>query len=363
MPRSTSPPVAAALVAALCAVGLASCSKASEGPLSPTPLESRTTGPAMIQSIRIDGPSSLAPDAPAQYTATAQLSDGASRDVTSTTTWRSSDGGVLTIAVGGRAAAGKPGQAVIAAENGGRRASLEVLVLVPGTFRLSGTVSEAGMPVPDALVELLDGSVGVKSTRTDASGVYRLFGVAGAVEIRASKDGYTTQVNRLNVAENTDSDFVLRSTLTESLTGTYTLTLTAAARCPSGNSWALPADVRTRRYTAAVTQDGPRLHVTLGGATLKDGSLSGRIEGNRVTFDIRGVDIYFSYYYYLASAIDLLEEVSPLQSLIASGHVTATASGTRIAGTLSGVVALVANSNHQFTSGCRGEHSFVMERP
>ena len=44
---------------------------------------------------------------------------------------------MLSIASGGGAVAAKPGQVVLAAENSGRRAGIDVLVLPPGTFRLT----------------------------------------------------------------------------------------------------------------------------------------------------------------------------------------------------------------------------------
>jgi hypothetical protein len=196
--------------AALCAAQLAGCSDSRESPLAPGTLVPEAAR-SVIQSIRIDGPATLAPGATARYTATAQFSDGFERDVTARTIWRSSDSSVLTIVEGGRANGETPGQAVIAAEAGGQQTSFEVLVLAPGTFRLTGSVSEGGRPIADAVVELLDGSRVAMTTRSNASGVYALFGVAGAVDVRVSKDGYATQVNHLVVTCNAFSDFVLTS--------------------------------------------------------------------------------------------------------------------------------------------------------
>ena len=183
-----------------------SCGKS---PTASSPVQDQTTSQPTLQSIRIDGPFGLAPGGTAQYTVTGQFSNGPPRDVTGTSTWRSSDGEVLSIAPNGGATAGKPGQVVLAAENSNRRASIDVVVLIPGTFRLTGTVRDAGTPVADATVDLLDGSRAVMSTGTDGTGMYRLFGVAGTVEVRASKPGYLATVNRLTVDDNASSDFVL----------------------------------------------------------------------------------------------------------------------------------------------------------
>ncbi len=46
---------------------------------------------------------------------------------------------VLDVAASGEATGGKAGEAVVAAENNGKRSSIQVLVLAPGTYRLIGT--------------------------------------------------------------------------------------------------------------------------------------------------------------------------------------------------------------------------------
>ena len=145
----------ATLAAALLAAPTVSCGKS---PTASSPVQDQTTSQPILQSIRIDGPFGLAPGGTAQYTVIGQFSNGPTRDVTGTSTWRSSDGEVLSIAPNGGATAAKPGQVVLAAENSNRRASIDVLVLIPGTFRLTGTVRDAGTPVADATVDLLDGS-------------------------------------------------------------------------------------------------------------------------------------------------------------------------------------------------------------
>jgi carboxypeptidase family protein len=350
--------LAAALVACLCGAMLASCEKTPTAPTSP----SSAISPASLQSLRIDGPSLLTPGATAQYIAIGGFSDGATRDVTASTTWLTSNGGVLTIAAGGRATAATQGQSVLAAVNGPSRASFEVLVLRPGTFRLTGTVSDDGLPIADATVEVIDGSRMVMSTRSDASGVYRLFGVSGNIEVRASKEGYAARVNHVAVSDNSTSDFVLSPTLTDDLSGTYTLTITASSSCAQSGSFSLPPDVRTRRYTSEVRQNGRRLTVTRGGASLQNGSFTGQVEGDRAVFDIHGIDVYFQSSFYLASAVDLFEQVSPTEAYVASGHVSAPASAWHMRGALTGVLALVMKANRSIVAGCEATHEFAMDR-
>src|SRR5262249_38618079 len=155
----------------------------------------------------------------------------------------------------------------------------------PGKFLLTGVVREAGLPVADATVATLDGSRAVLSTKSGVDGTYRLFDVPGGnVEVRASKDGYTEQVNRLNVSANGASDFVLAQTGPINVAGSYQLAVTARTGCNG-----LPPEARARTYAATITQNGPQLNVALSGATLKSGTFSGRIQPGSVTFDLRGV--------------------------------------------------------------------------
>jgi len=352
-------------IAVLCAAAIASCDRS---PTRPTPPPAPPAPPSppqgpTLQSIRIDGPTTVAPGGTAQFTATGQLSDGTTRDQTATVTWRSSDSAVLSISSTGAATAGKAGQVVIAAESESKRAGVEVLVLPPGTFRLTGAVSEAGVPVVDATVDLLDGSRAKLSTQTDSDGIYRLFGVVGNIEVRVMKAGYLEQVKRLFVSDDAKADFALASERTD-LAGTYQLTVSAASRCPS-TGWALPQAARVRTYTATITQDGPRLSLVLGGAALVDGSFTGRVEPGVVTFDVRGLDSHIAYYYYFASSIDFLEVFSPTSLLIVSGRVTATPTSSGISGTLNGVIGIVPapiSPLSNLSAGCKDQHEFVLTR-
>lgn len=349
-------------VAGLFAAAIASCDKSPTRPTRVPP--SQPQGPA-LQSIRIDGPAMVAPGVAVQFTATGQLTDGTTRDLTATVTWRSSDGAVLAISSNGAATAGTAGQAVVAAESSGRRAGLEVLVLPPGTFRLTGTVSDAGLPVADATVDLLDGSRAKLSTRTDSSGVYRLFGVVGDIEVRVTKQGYAEQVNRLSVSDNASSDFVLRLTAVVDLVGSYQLTVTAASQCPSGGTRSLPQDARVRTYAATVTQDGSVVTATLGSQTLIVGRFTGRVEPSVVTFDLRGVDHSYYYGYYLGSPPDLLDQLSSTSVLTISGHVTATSTSSAVSGTLDGVIGTLPaplGSNTNLLAACNSQHQFVLTR-
>jgi hypothetical protein len=294
-----------------------------------------------------------------------QISDSTTQDLTSSSTWRSSDSGVLSIADNGEGTGGKAGEAILAAEKDGKRSSLQVLVLAPGTFRVTGVVTDSGIPVVGATVDLLDGSRAAMTTQTDAQGIYRLYGLSGPIELRVRATGYPEEVRRLTVTDDAQYDFALPPTPV--LSGAYDLTITAdSAACPPSARNALPADLRVRTYDATITQTGPQLTVKLKGASLTAGSFSGTVSGNVATFDIRGISSSFYYYYlYFDRSLDLVEQLSPSGFLVISGKATASTSADGFSGTLQGVMGVlltVSSPYPNFTAVCYGKKRFALTR-
>src|SRR5207237_5030387 len=108
-----------------------------------------------------------------------------------------------------------------------------------------------------------------RSTVSDSSGSYRMYGVVGDLQIRASTDGYVPKTMQVSVPAlaNPRRDQILNFDLAPvnrilALAGMYRLTLRASSTCGAK----IPATVAGREYLATVTQDGPRLHVVLSGA-------------------------------------------------------------------------------------------------
>ena len=67
-----------------------------------------------------------------------------------------------------------------------------------GAFVVSGSVSDsAGRALQHATVTVVDGPPAGTTTTTDERGRFTLSQVTGLATIRASKDGYQTQVKRL----------------------------------------------------------------------------------------------------------------------------------------------------------------------
>ena len=352
-------------IVALIGGGLIACDKSPTAASPPPPPPTPTPAAPTLQSIQIQGPTTVAPGASAQFTVIGQISDGTTVDLTSVSTWRSSDAAVLSIANNGEAAAGKAGEVVLAAEKDAKRASLQVLVLAPGTFRVTGTVTDSGIPIAGATVDLLDGSRAAMTTQTDAQGIYRLYGLSGPIELRVRAPGYPEQIHALTVTDDAHSDFALAPTA--ALSGSYELTISAdAAACPPSGRNSLPADLRVRTYNATLTQSGPQLSVNLSAASLTAGSFAGTVNGGVATFDIHGITSSFSYYYlYFDRSFDLVEQLSPSGFLVISGKATATAAPNGLSGTLQGVMGVtqtLSSSYPLFNSVCYGKKGFALTR-
>ena len=94
-------------------------------------------------------------------------------------------------------------------------------------------------------------------------------------------------------------------------------------------------------------------------------SFAGEVHRPRVTFELRGIDPPFYYYYFehIETETDVLEQVSPADVFEAVGHVEGTVSQAVISGPLKGILALVSNLPFRTLDAyCPGDHSFVMVR-
>jgi hypothetical protein len=236
------------------------------------------------------------------------------------------------------------------------------MVIPAGTYRLTGLVRESGLPVAGATVAVTAGQGTGLSAVTNQSGQYRLYGVVGSVDVQVSKAGYASVTKTLAVSSNSLLDFpdLTQTGPIVSLSGTYTLSLTASTACGPG-TYALSDQAKRRSYTAVITQNGPALQVTLSGADLlmlngHGNSFSGRVQPDGVKFEVAG-----DYYYY--SEFDVLEKLQPDQVLTFIGEVSATTSPVGISGPLNGeIIVYKFSAPRQFTylGGCYAtDHQFV----
>jgi hypothetical protein len=187
------------------------------------------------------------------------------------------------------------------------------------------------MGVAGVTVTIIGGVGEDLTTITDGRGVYALYGVRDRVRLQAKGAGYLNRIEEIDVAGHRSFDLeMIADRQRTDLRGRYALTIDRMG-CPGKP---LP---ETRSYDAAVTQDGPRLTVTLSGGNFivtggRGNAFSGFIDaGNRVTFAI-GAQSY--YYYY--GPYDLVERIDDVSALIISGNVTAGLSSTGISGTMRG---------------------------
>jgi len=181
-----------------------------QGPTAPSraPIPS-PSGTAVATRLGVTGPDVVAPGKRARLTATAYLSDGSTRHVTSEATWSSSSANVVSMIAPGEISAGARGEATIRVsyrEQAGRRL---VFVMPLGTYRLTGNVMEAGLAVNGARVEILGGAGEGLSAMT-GGGVYRIYGVAGDTRVRVSKQHYEPAVQLIDVSEHRTLDFELK---------------------------------------------------------------------------------------------------------------------------------------------------------
>src|SRR5690606_1619305 len=126
-----------------------------------SPVSPGTSTPAALTTrIELTGPDTVYLGRAVQFTVTSHLTDGTTRNVTKDVTWRSVNPSVLTMTEPGLFTGRANGQTPIAAAFGGLTAVMSDVVVVPeGTYRLMGSVRDAGVPV-DAVVQIENSALG-----------------------------------------------------------------------------------------------------------------------------------------------------------------------------------------------------------
>jgi hypothetical protein len=302
----------------------------------------------------------------AQFQAIASQSDGSKRDVTAEASWESSNAKVLQVTAGGIATGVSSGMAVAYSRFEGKVGRHEVLVLPRGTYRLMGRVLESGLPITGATVSVIAGRAAGLSATTDSDGGYALYGVVDEIQIRASKEGYESQVQSILVQAEQTFDFDLAPLERAEIGGDYVLRITAAPCASDFSTGILPDEAMDRAYEASVIQDGPRVSVSLRGAILFGKSkFEGRVSPEGVSFTLYGpADFYYGYYGVKGNP-DLGERLSASRFLITSGNVKAKSTVEGVTGVLDGLLRV---SEGQFPPGttvadCWSKgHQFVMTR-
>jgi Carboxypeptidase regulatory-like domain len=231
-------------------------------------------------------------------------------------------------------------------------------------YSLTGYVHEAGLMVDGARVEVTTGVGAPLTTFTGFWGRYDLRVVSGEATVRVTKNGYLPAAETIVVTDDQRYDIELRLPgPRRDLQGIYTMTITAANHCAVGRGEGhLPEEARVRSYRATVRQDGPRLEVTLSGATFWGGGgdvllrYYGRVEPERVVFD---------FTWYDGEGPVIVEQLSTSRLLIVSGIVAAVGPDSRLAGMLTGRIEAISETNDEWAhySWCDStSHQFVLSR-
>jgi hypothetical protein len=322
-----------ALVVALIAATVG-CSKSN----SPT----AASGIAPTTSIVISGLTSVAPAATMHLTLMAYHGSASPEDVTAQATWASSSPDVLLVTAGSVNGV-REGEATITAQYGGLTATKALTVLTPGTYVVSGNVNDSGFGLANARVDVLSGVGAGKSAVTDANGAFKLYGIAGTVQMQASADSYQSAAQAVNVVVDilgfvTQVNFNLRPLITpDNVAGQWQLTIDASASCGG-----LPDAARHRTYSATIAQNNSALRIELSGATFApdpgspggtENTFFGRINQSVVALRLDSYDYYGLHY-------DIGEVLTDGRFYTAIGTASGTATASTIGAALDGKISV-----------------------
>jgi hypothetical protein len=335
---------------------------------SPTTPSRPPGDPTVLVDLTISGRDTIAPGETVQFTATAFYGDGSTRNVSNEVAWRTGNQSVLLVSATGAATGRDVGETQIQVSLGTRSSVISEVIVVPaGTYRLTGRLTEAGssLMVVNARVEVTAG-IGQGLTTT-AHGIFRLYGVAGDVEIRVTADGYQEHRQRIRVTGHVSVDFSLTLARPRSeITGTYTLRVTAAAECRTN----LPAEALTRTYTAVLEQRrNGNVAVELRAAQFvvnrsrTYNRFNGFVQASSVRFYIEGP----LGYYYGSYGPDVVEQLSESTYFTMSGSaVVDFSSAGAVSGMLDGLIETVRSGvpgSFERIASCRSsQHQFVLSR-
>jgi hypothetical protein len=332
---------------------------ACDSPTSPPPPQTAPPAAPTVKALTINGRTRVAPGETEAYEAIAQMSDGTTPVYTSQVQWQTSNSSLLSIVpTSGVATARAVGDVFVYASYRNLRATSGVIVVPTGLYRLTGKVLESGLPVQGALVKITSGQGSGLSRLTDVNGDYRFYGVAGPVDVEIAKLGYTAITRSIVVSHDDAIDFAdfTQAAGVASLAGMYTLTITIAGDCRPSPPTAQIPEPKTRTYAAAVTQNGPILHVVLSGADFliqngRGNAFDGRVEPSGVTFSLGSLGAYaYYYFYYTVGLPDVAEKISATEYLALLGKAFTTSSPSGLTGQLNGAAMLFTQPSPGVTS-------------
>ena len=345
-------------VAALCV--MASIAMACSGTGSPV-----APGlPVVLANVRVVGPASVVPGQTVHYTAMADYSDGSSRDVTLSAKWSPPVGSPLSFSSPGIAVANANGETVVRATYSPappdfqRSGELSVLILEPGTFKLSGKLTGLGGEPVSGEVQVIAGNGAGQFGY--GVGEYRVYGVSGPIRLRALADYYVVLERDVVVNGNSVSDLALAPTDPPvAVNGTWAITLAPSPNCPPG----LPEIAQNRNYDVTITQHGIRLEFSIASPTThveEPGILTGSVFGPRLSLDIGDVLDDFTGQVHP----NVVDRLSDTESFSFYGDINATVQGMQTTASFDGGLRYWKGSlNAEPTWQCRAtDHQVTMTR-
>lgn len=329
------------------------------GPASPG-----TGGVPWLQDLTVEGPASIALGQTGRYTARAHYSNSVSKDVTADAVWTppESASSPVRFTTAGVASAQQSGENLVTAAYQGRSASIRVLALPLGTFKLSGTVAESGAgALSGVTVEVISGTGEGLRTTTQRQGQYALYGVGGQVVLRASAPGFNLQLREVVVRDNdaTEEFSLLPSELPADVSGMWTMSLSSSPRCRAG----LPEIAKGRTYQVELTQQRTQLTMKISAPTVQvlNSSHSGSVLGSLVRLSIVGDTDYGEW-----STPDFWDHLSASERLGFSGLAIGELKGTEIRAAMHGDLVYWKTGNaptFEPTWYCRAtDHELILRR-
>ena len=129
---------------------------------------------SVLTSISITGPAEITPGSVTQFSATGQYADGSTQNITSNVSWGSDDITTLRHSGAGRFEAVRAGETRVWASSStgssSRFTSMMVLILPPGTFKLSGTIRDSSGTVDGVEVAVVSGTASTTKTTSRLDG-------------------------------------------------------------------------------------------------------------------------------------------------------------------------------------------------
>jgi hypothetical protein len=208
---------------------------ACTGNSTPTSPTSPTTGSATVSAVAVTG--TTVSTSVVQMTAMATLTDGTTRDVTSSATWTTSNAAIAVVSTSGRVTILSNGEVDVRASY--QNVSGSTRLAATQKFALSGVVTEGApsvRPLANVRVAIIAGPDNGAVLLTDATGAFRFDAVtSGVISMEATRDGYLLwRVTNLTMDRDRQIDLELFPVPPTDATGA-----SATARCGDGTwSWA-----------------------------------------------------------------------------------------------------------------------------